>query len=530
MKGAYATSFYRFVAMFVIMNKKNKNKDDKPDIYDVLKDNPRWAEEEKKAENKSQSPLQKVKIPSEIKEDEKNISDISQNPKSDSKVENFLFEDEKSELEEENKSEFNSVDFLNTKNKETEKKNQEQFQRELEARKDDKFTFYKSYSKKISAALWLLGIAVVALAVYCIASDMKTADVSGLDSVPATEITQSSIPSLDLSEKYVDENGKYTAEGVAQVVRPSIVDIYCYESESDKENKNVYGTGSGIIIKDNGYIVTNAHVLENASVFYVVTDNNEEFAAELKGRDSKTDLAVLKIDAVNLKAAQIGDSDKVVVGEEVIAIGNPAGLSGTVTNGIVSALNRQIKLDETGFVMQCIQTNAAISPGNSGGALVNMYGQVIGITSSKYANSNYEGLGFAITINQALPVINQLLTNGYVEGRVKMGIKFNSLNDSNTKTAFYSEFGFELPKNFKGLWITEISDDCDIASTELKVNDFITSIEGVEVSDYSELHEVISGYSAGDTLSADCVRFDKEGNKETFKIKFKLSADTSGDY
>lgn len=530
MKGAYATSFYRFVAMFVIMNKKNKNKDDKPDIYDVLKDNPRWAEEEKKAENKSQSPLQKVKIPSEIKEDEKNISDISQNPKSDSKVENFLFEDEKSELEEENKSEFNSVDFLNTKNKETEKKNQEQFQRELEARKDDKFTFYKSYSKKISAALWLLGIAVVALAVYCIASDMKTADVSGLDSVPATEITKSAIPSLDLSEKYVDENGKYTAEGVAQVVRPSIVDIYCYESESDKENKNVYGTGSGIIIKDNGYIVTNAHVLENASVFYVVTDNNEEFAAELKGRDSKTDLAVLKIDAVNLKAAQIGDSDKVVVGEEVIAIGNPAGLSGTVTNGIVSALNRQIKLDETGFVMQCIQTNAAISPGNSGGALVNMYGQVIGITSSKYANSNYEGLGFAITINQALPVINQLLTNGYVEGRVKMGIKFNSLNDSNTKTAFYSEFGFELPKNFKGLWITEISDDCDIASTELKVNDFITSIEGVEVSDYSELHEVISGYSAGDTLSADCVRFDKEGNKETFKIKFKLSADTSGDY
>ena len=359
---------------------------------------------------------------------------------------------------------------------------------------------------------------------------MKTTDVSGLDSVSATEITQSPIPSLDLSEKYVDEDGKYTAEGVAQTVRPSIVDIYCYKSESDKKNSNIYGTGSGIIIKDNGYIVTNAHVLENASVFYVVTDNNEEFAAELKGRDSKTDLAVLKIDAVNLKAAQIGDSDKVAVGEEVIAIGNPAGLSGTVTNGIVSALNRQIKLDETGFVMQCIQTNAAISPGNSGGALVNMYGQVIGITSSKYANSNYEGLGFAITINQALPIINQLLTNGYVEGRVKMGIKFNSLNDSNAKTAFYSEFGFELPENFKGLWITEISDDCDIASTELQVNDFIISIEGTEVSDYSELHEVISGYSAGDTLSADCVRFDKEGNKETFKIKFKLNADTSGDY
>ena len=526
MKGAYATSFYRFVAMFVIMNKKSKNKDDKPDLYDVLKDNPRWAEEEKKSNNSAV----KKDIPPIIKEDEKNISDISKVPKSSGKVENFLFEDEKSELAEENKSEFSSVDFLNKKNEETERKNKEQFQRELEARKNDKFTFYKSYSRKISAALWLIGIAVVALAVYCIANDMKTTGISGIDSVSATEITQSPIPSLDLSEKYVDEDGKYTAEGVAQTVRPSIVDIYCYKSESDKKNSNIYGTGSGIIIKDNGYIVTNAHVLENASVFYVVTDNNEEFAAELKGRDSKTDLAVLKIDAVNLKAAQIGDSDKVAVGEEVIAIGNPAGLSGTVTNGIVSALNRRIKLDETGFVMQCIQTNAAISPGNSGGALVNMYGQVIGITSSKYANSNYEGLGFAITINQALPIINQLLTNGYVEGRVKMGIKFNSLNDSNAKTAFYSEFGFELPENFKGLWITEISDDCDIASTELQVNDFIISIEGTEVSDYSELHEVISGYSAGDTLSADCVRFDKEGNKETFKIKFKLNADTSGDY
>lgn len=514
---------------------KNINDSEKEGIYDVLKDNPRWSAdiEESKRDVKGKKASSQDSDFSHKDDDEKNIVDITDNKANEeSRVSGYLFEDENAELKEENRAEPGSEEYLKEwKNSDTEKRNQEQFQKSLRARKDEKFTFYKSYSKKIAFSLWFIGIAVLILAVYCIASDLNSVWNLNDDSYNSSGlITSQEKPVLNPSDEYVDENGKYTVEGVAEVVRPSIVDIYCYESDRDYSDEVIYGTGSGIIIKANGYIVTNAHVLDGSSVFVVTTENEENFRAELVGKDSKTDIAVLKIDAVALTAAQIGDSDEVVVGEEVVAIGNPAGLSGTVTNGIVSALNREIRIDDTGFDMQCIQTNAAISPGNSGGALVNMYGQVIGITSSKYANTNYEGLGFAVTINQALPVINQLVENGYVEGRVKIGIKFNSMTDSNARTAFFSEYGFEVPDGLNGLWITEISSDCDIADSGLEVGDFIISIGGTEVSDYSELHEVISNYEAGDTVSAECVRYNTDESKEEFTIEFKLNADTSGDY
>ena len=155
--------------------------------------------------------------------------------------------------------------------------------------------------------------------------------------------------------------------------------------------------------------------------FTVVLDDDEEkeYTAKLVGSDAKTDLAVLKINAgKRLQAVTLGDSDETYVGEDVLAIGNPAGLTNSVTKGIVSAIGRQVRAESNSFRMECIQTDAAISPGNSGGALVNMYGQVIGITSSKYASmysSTYEGLGFAISINQALPVVTDLMEVGYVQ-------------------------------------------------------------------------------------------------------------------
>ena len=204
------------------------------------------------------------------------------------------------------------------------------------------------------------------------------------------------------------------------------MEIYTYSSSNPDI---MIGSGSGIIITQDGYIVTNTHVLEGSQYslldeselekpdsFIVNTYNDKQFEAEIVGRDAKTDIAVIKIKADNLPAAELGDSDETVLGERVAAIGNPAGLTGSITDGIVSGLNRKIKADSTGFEMDCIQTNAAISPGNSGGALVNMYGQVIGITSSKYVSSSYEGLGFAITINEAKPVIEELISQGYVSG------------------------------------------------------------------------------------------------------------------
>lgn len=511
-----------------IMN--NRYKDDKDEIYDVLKDNPRWSEE--KAETGSNTAQS-----APIKESDSEISDVSAAEKGTG---DYLYEDKASELRAKNagagRDDMTSEEYLNEwQNEETLRKNEQEFQHQLDKRRNPSFQFNKSNTKKITLALWIIAAVIILLSLFCIASDIysrktggyKPPQHSGADSETIGADPQ---PTLDETEEYVDENGRYTVEGVAKAVRPSIVEIYCYKNMDSYKSETPTGTGSGIIISEDGYIVTNTHVLEGCEYFEVITDDETKYIAEIAGKDSKTDIAVVKIDAYGLKSASIGDSDKVVVGEEVVAIGNPAGLSGTVTNGIVSALNRQIKSDSTGFEMQCIQTNAAISPGNSGGALVNMYGQVIGITSSKYGNASFEGLGFAITINQALPVINQLVQNGYVDGRTKMGIKFYSLNDEVIRNHFADEFGFAVPDAFEGIWITQISEDCDISESELMVNDFIVRVEGQKVRDYDELNKILENHDAGDKLTADCVRFDDRGGKYEFTIEFTLNADTSGDY
>ncbi len=332
----------------------------------------------------------------------------------------------------------------------------------------------------------------------------------------------------DKIAEQLDEFGRYSTEGAAAAVRESIVEIYTY---NDAFHNKLNGTGSGVVLNNDGYIVTNAHVLKADGFHDVHTADGKVHSAVIVGRDSKTDIAVLKINASDLVPATLGDSDEVVVGEEVIAIGNPAGLTGTVTNGIVSAVNREIRSDSTGFEMNCIQTNAAISPGNSGGALVNMYGQVIGITSSKYISGFYEGLGFAITINEAKPIIEELISNGFVGGRFRIGITLIDMSTEANRMTIMSELGYELPKNFKGIYINDISEDCDIANTALEIGDFITKIDGVHVETYDELYDTISAsYGAGDTVPATCAKVDKDGNIEEYDIEFMLMEDTSGDY
>lgn len=341
-------------------------------------------------------------------------------------------------------------------------------------------------------------------------------------------IQQQDKPELDKNAENTDADGAYTVEGVASVVCPSIVEIETY---GDAKGEQLSGTGSGIISSEDGYIITNAHVLTNGKSFRVIMSDETEYPATVIGKDNKTDLAVIKIEGSDFPAAVMGNSDEVVLGESVVAIGNPAGLSGSVTNGIVSGLNRQIRSDATGFDMNCIQTNAAISPGNSGGALVNMYGQVIGITSSKYVSSSYEGLGFAITINEVLPIVQDLIDNGYVADRVRVGITFISLIPEEVRQGFADEIGMKtVPDNLSGVWITEIADDCDIASTDLQVNDVIVSVQGEAVDDYDSLNAAIAGLKGGDTIEARCRRYQPDGNFEEFSIQCKLMADTSGNY
>ncbi|MBR5722610.1 MAG: trypsin-like peptidase domain-containing protein, partial [Oscillospiraceae bacterium] len=276
--------------------------------------------------------------------------------------------------------------------------------------------------------LTLLVLGVLAFSVFVVIWDVRNGTTSGgyrAGSIVRVELVQNRREPTPDQE--ADENGRYSFAGIAQVVMPSIVEIYTYKDGT------MGGTGSGIILTADGYIATNAHVLEDATSYSVrlfdESQQDVQYSAVLVGHDSKTDLAVLKISAANLKPAVLGDANDVHIGEEVCALGNPAGLSGSITTGIISGMNRKVRAKSTNFEMDCIQTDAAISPGNSGGALVDMYGQVIGITSSKYGASmifggSYEGLGFAITINQALPILQELMEKGYVSGRVRIGIQF----------------------------------------------------------------------------------------------------------
>ena len=291
------------------------------------------------------------------------------------------------------------------------------------------------------------------------------------------------------------------------------------------------GTGSGVIYDKSGLIATNNHVVEGASEIIVSLTDGRSVKGKVLGADAATDLAVVKIDENNLPVADFGDSSTLQVGEPAIAIGNPLGLEfrGSVTAGVISALNRSIQLGERKFDL--IQTDAAINPGNSGGALVNMYGQVIGITSSKYVSSSYEGLGFAITINEVLPIVQDLIDNGYVTDRVRVGITFISLLPEEVQQNFADEIGMKtIPDDLSGVWITEIAEDCDIANTELQVNDVIVSVQGEAVDDYDSLNAAIAGLKGGDTMEARCRRYQPNGTFEEFTIQCKLMEDTSGNY
>lgn len=378
-------------------------------------------------------------------------------------------------------------------------------------------------------------IITIVFGLYCIISDSSKGSLNNNTSNSAyLNQTQYVLPTqhkpADVNEKYQNDDGSYTTEGVSQLVMPSVVEIFTYSGQENSFYNTPLGSGSGIILSTDGYIVTNAHVLEDAGSFSVILNDNSEYSGSIVGKDTKTDIAVIKINADNLPAAAFGNSDDVIIGEQVMAVGNPAGLTGSVTDGIVSGVNRKIKTDATGFEMNCIQTNAAISPGNSGGALVNMFGQVIGITSSKYVNSSYEGLGFAITINEAKPIIEELISQGYVANRVKIGISFMSLNSDYAVASFEDTLGITAPDNISGIWINQIDPDCDIANTSLAVNDVIISVNNTDVYDYDTLYSTIKGKTPDDLMTAKVKRYSSNGSVQEFEIQFHPVADTSGNY
>ena len=306
------------------------------------------------------------------------------------------------------------------------------------------------------------------------------------------------------SEVTVD--GSLTLEEIAEKVTPSVVCVQNYQvpnqlgfqgTAAGDSYVSPAGEGSGIIMSEDGYIITNAHVVEGATSLAVVTSDGLRYEAELVGSDELTDLALLKVDAEGLVPAEFGDSDSLSVLDQVVAIGNPGGMefNSSATVGYVSALNREVYDEETGTSMKYIQTDAAINPGNSGGALVNQYGQVVGINSAKIVDTSYEGIGFAIPINTAQPVISDLKAYGYVTNRPMLGVSGQFVD------ALVSRF-YGLPV---GMYIDSVTND-SITAAGVQSGDVITEIDGQDVTSANTISAAVRQKSVGDTVELTIVR------------------------
>ena len=261
-------------------------------------------------------------------------------------------------------------------------------------------------------------------------------------------------------------------------------------------------SGSGFVLTSDGYIVTNYHVVENAETVKVTMYNGDEYDAQYVGGDEDYDIAVIKIEATDLPAVTLGNSENLNVGDHVLAIGNPLGdLTFSMSGGMVSSVNRTINVDGTPFNM--IQTDTSINPGNSGGPLLNSYGEVVGIVSAKYSSygtsgESVEGLGFAIPINDVISMIQDIMTNGYVSNKAYLGATIGTLTSSMAQ-----QYRYDISQ---GAFVYSVEDGSPAAQAGLQLGDVITAIDGTEIASLDDLTAAKKSYSAGDTSTLTVYR------------------------
>ena len=359
----------------------------------------------------------------------------------------------------------------------------------------------------------LVGVFALAFCGYSIYSAIDSSRVEQDNS--SSEVF--ALPGLNIqdtpsdSDTTVSSDGKLSDKEIIKKISPAVVGIECY---AFGKSFTPSSSGSGIIMTADGYIVTNAHVVEDAAGITVVLENGDAYAAELIGADSDTDLAVLKIEASNLTYAEFGNSDELERGDRVIAIGNPGGtvLAGSTTGGMVSGLNRNIN-SSSPYSTSYIQVDAAINPGNSGGALVNEYGQVVGINSAKIAETDYEGIGFAIPINEALPIIQELMQYGHVTGRAALGIQGYMINEAVAAMR-------RMPVGFG---IEAVDPSSDLASKNVVAGDIITYINDKQVTSYDVLANELAEFKPGDTVKLTIYRSSSSGGAgRSFEVNVVL--------
>lgn len=318
----------------------------------------------------------------------------------------------------------------------------------------------------------------------------------------------SAVPESSKASAQVSSNRETPAVRVAKAVGPSVVGITNKAIARDFFNRRVEteGVGSGVIFRSDGYIVTNNHVIAGAKELIVSLADGNTLNAELVGADEMTDIAVVKVDAKDLPTAKFGNSDEVVVGEPAIAIGNPMGLEfqGSVTVGVISALNRTLELNDKR--VKLFQTDAAISPGNSGGALVNAEGEVIGINSAKLATNGVEGMAFAIPINTVKTIIDELMAKGYV-ARPYLGV---TIFDKPTA----ARYGYQLSID-KGVYVFQVSLESPAGRAGLQRGDVILSIDDKEVNSVAEVRSDIAARKVGDKVK---VKYDRDGKENTVEV------------
>lgn len=297
---------------------------------------------------------------------------------------------------------------------------------------------------------------------------------------------------------------------IAKKVSPSIVAIEITANQTDVFGKRYEssGTGSGIIIDNKGHIVTNNHVVEGASALTVILQDGTKLKANLVGRDATTDLAVIKVDKTGLPAAELGDSAKLAVGELAVAIGSPMGtnFAGSVTAGIISGVNRELALGDK--TMNLIQTDAAINPGNSGGALVNEKGQVIGINTVKLAQSSVEGMGFSIPINEAKPIITELIENKKIV-RPYLGIQGNTVTEADSQ-----RFGLA-----QGVYVYQVVPGSGADQAGIESGEVITKIDNQKITTIEQLVGLISNKKAGDKVTVEVTDSNQKTRTVTVILK-----------
>lgn len=311
---------------------------------------------------------------------------------------------------------------------------------------------------------------------------------------------------LESNPKDAKTNNSYTAAKASEKVSDSVVGILCYSDDvpDQADTTTASSQGSGIIFSQDGYVITNAHVIGNSKTAYairVVTSDGKVYKAGVVGYDSRTDIAVLKMDdAKGLTPATFGDSSQLEVGQDIIVVGNPGGLDyqNTTTKGVISALDRKLS---TSSLTKYIQTDAAINPGNSGGPLVNYYGQVVGITTSKIVSETYEGMGFAIPSQTVKSIVDTLVKNGYVEGRVKIGISGIAVTSDQASN-------YNIPQ---GIYVQSIVSGGPCDGTSLEKGDIITEVDGETITSFADVYAILETHKPGD------------------KIKVKYYSSSSGD-